>query len=75
MAWFIRQGVGIHYHTGSQQAAQTDVLPATARSDILGVLWDQRDAQKQPISTLCQNELRCGRVVQISPYHLPLGEA
>jgi len=36
-AWFARYGSGVHNHAGGQQPAQTDLLPAAARSDRLGV--------------------------------------
>jgi len=67
-----RHGIGIHCHSGSLQDAQTDVLPATARSDMLGVLCDLRDAEMQHTRCEFQTELRCRGAAAISLQHRSL---
>jgi hypothetical protein len=48
VAWLTGQRVEVHKHAGSQEAAETDLLPV-ARSDVLGVHCDQGDAPTRSI--------------------------
>jgi hypothetical protein len=68
-AWFIRHRIGVHNNSGSLQAAQTDLLPVTARRYILGVHCDQGDAQTQHTCSEFQNEVRFGRSAHILVQH------
>jgi len=48
---------------------QTDVPPATTRSDILGINSDRCVAEKQPIRCDSQTRLRYGQTAQVSALH------
>jgi hypothetical protein len=72
---FIRYGIGIHNYAASLQAAQTDLLLATARSDFIRVYQNQAEAQMQHARSGSQNKLRFGRAALISQHHPLLGEA
>ena len=74
-ASFIRHGVGTLHHSGRLQTAQTDLLHAAARCGVLGDNCNLGDFETRPNCPESENQLHCGRVVQVAQLHPPLGAA